>query len=330
MPIISQAVGPGCPNLRDDVLLVQGLLRQHVFDVLTQSTPTTPPLPEVNGKFDAATAASLDWYLRQESSGGTATQRAFGSALPTSEFAAILGLDAGMSVRNYTPVSGGLRLEPQSNWAWIWLSRFMELPSGRGGGSSLSENDLEGAAQELGCETAAIKAVAQVEASGSGWLADGRPKILFEAHHFSRLSWPAHYFDKELPDISSRKWNRSLYGKSGEHQYDRLEKAMGFDRNAALQSASYGRFQIMGFNYKAAGFSSVEAMVQAMFASETQHLNAFVRFLISRGLHKHLQTKNWAAFARGYNGSQYAVNHYDTKLEAAYRKHAKAAPPVAS
>ncbi|MCC6559800.1 MAG: DUF3380 domain-containing protein, partial [Xanthomonadales bacterium] len=33
-----------------------------------------------------------------------------------------------------------------------------------------------------------LKAVAEVESAGSGFLSDGRPKILFEGHVFSRLT----------------------------------------------------------------------------------------------------------------------------------------------
>jgi peptidoglycan hydrolase-like protein with peptidoglycan-binding domain len=31
-----------------------------------------------------------------------------------------------------------------------------------------------------------------------------------------------------------------------------------------------------------------------------------------------LQSRNWAAYARGYNGQNYAENHYDTNLAQAY------------
>ena len=321
MPIISEAVGPGCPNLRDDVLLVQGLLGQHLLDVLTQSSPTLPPIPEVNGQFDAATAAALDWYLRQEALSGTTSQKQMGSLLPAVDSSAILGINTGLSVINSTPMTGSLRLEPQTSWEWIWLSRFTNLPSERGGNSTISDADLQRAADLLKCELAAVKAVAEVESRGFGWIPDGRPKILFEAHIFSKYTTPPRIFDKPLPDISVRRRNKALYGEEGAHQYDRLQKAMAFDRKAALLGTSYGRFQIMGFNFKASGFGSVEAMVKAMFTSEQRHLEAFTQFLKSSGLDKPLQKKQWATFARGYNGSDYASNHYDTKLAAAYTKY---------
>lgn len=188
-----------------------------------------------------------------------------------------------------------------------------------GGGAKLCEADFQRAAQTLDCEVACIKAVNEVESGGSGFFASGRPKILFEAHCFSRLTQRRH--DASHPDISSKTWNRALY-KGGEKEYDRLEKAMALDREAALQSASWGRFQIMGFNHQKAGFSSVDAYVKANYDSEGKQLEAFVNFLKSSGLDRPLREKRWADFAKGYNGSGYAQNRYDEKLQAAYQRFA--------
>jgi N-acetylmuramidase len=71
----------------------------------------------------------------------------------------------------------------------------------------LNDSDLQGAAQQLGCELVVLKAVADVESRGNGFLADKRPKILFEAHVFSRLT--GHQYDGTHPGISSRVWNRA-------------------------------------------------------------------------------------------------------------------------
>ncbi len=181
---------------------------------------------------------------------------------------------------------------------------------------ALTEADWQRAAKALGVDVAAIKAVAQVEAGGAGFLADGRPKILFEAHIFSDKTNGK--YDRSNPNISSARWNRDLYvGGAGE--YPRLEKAMGLNRNAALQSASWGKFQIMGFNHKAAGYNSVEAFVKDMYASEGKQLDAFVNFIKhDPTMHSALKRHDWAGFALRYNGEGYAANHYDTKMRDAY------------
>lgn len=183
----------------------------------------------------------------------------------------------------------------------------------------LTEKDFEWAASELGCEVATIKAVDSVESRGKGFYESGEPVILYEAHIFSRLT--DRKYDKSHPDISSRTWNRNLYGSSsGAHQHGRLQKAVELDRDAALQSSSWGRFQLMGFNWKACGFSSLQSFINSMYRSERGQLEGFVGFLKSQNLARHLVNKNWAAFARGYNGPGYAQNKYDTKLAQAYAR----------
>jgi hypothetical protein len=84
----------------------------------------------------------------------------------------------------------------------------------------------------------------------------------------------------------------------------------------------------MGSNYKAAGFTSVRAFVKAMTQSEADHLRAFVSFVgADAKMKKALRDRDWAAFAKAYNGKGYAKNKYDEKLAAAYKKFAAPPPP---
>ncbi len=197
----------------------------------------------------------------------------------------------------------------------------------RGAAMPLSPADLDAAANAIGCARAVIDAVCDVESAGGGFLPDGRPKILFEAHVFHRLTngrW-----GRSHPGISSPHWNRALYGASGAHQYDRLAEAIALDRDAALQSASWGRFQLLGSNYGMVGYPNVEALVAALCESEAAHLGAFREFCRKGGLIGALRTRDWATFARGYNGPG-QVEHYATALAAAYARHAAvAAAPAA-
>jgi hypothetical protein len=77
----------------------------------------------------------------------------------------------------------------------------------------------------------------------------------------------------------------------------------------------------MGFNWKALGYESLQEFVNRMYESEGQHLDAFVRYVKVNDLGRFLRTKNWAAFAKGYNGADYARNKYDTKMAQAYARH---------
>lgn len=182
----------------------------------------------------------------------------------------------------------------------------------------ISERGYADAAQELFCDIAAIKAVASVESSGDGMLKNGQPKILFEAHEFSKRT--NNQYDVTHPRISSPKWNKKLYiGGEGEHF--RLKAAIALDREAALLSTSWGKFQIMGYNYELCGFKSLQSFVNAMYESEDAQLAAFVKFIKSnKRMHQALQSRRWATFARAYNGPGYMANSYDVKLEQAYKR----------
>lgn len=188
----------------------------------------------------------------------------------------------------------------------------------------LKEQDFELAARLLDCETAALKAVRQVETGGrGGFFAPGKPAILFEGHIFwnqlkkKGIAPENHVAGNE--HILYPKWEKGHY-KGGIGEYDRLEQARRIDRDAADASASWGMFQIMGFNYAACGESSVGSFVNAMCESEFKQLLLSGRFIKQAGMLPALQAKNWAEFARRYNGPAYAQNNYDKKLAEAYRK----------
>lgn len=187
-----------------------------------------------------------------------------------------------------------------------------------GSGKRLKDKDFEEAAAQIGCEIAAVKTVADVESAGGGFLKDKRPKILFESHWFGRLT--DHRFDKSHPDISTARWVGGYAG--GSKEYKRLEKAMDLDEEAALKSASWGKFQILGVNHKLAGFSTVQDFVKAHVKSEGEHLRAFVNFIRSKKLDDELRDLRWADFAAVYNGPAYRKNRYDEKMAAAYAEHA--------
>jgi len=175
------------------------------------------------------------------------------------------------------------------------------------------------AAEILSVTEAHVRAVASVEALGSGYLASGRPKILFEAHKFSAAT--GHKYDACYPNISAKKWDKTLYGAGGEHQYDRLSQALKLNQTAALGASSWGAFQILGSNFQAAGYPSVQAFVYAACQSEDEQLFSFCAFVKSNpAMHKALKVNDWAGFASRYNGPGYAANSYDTKLAAAFKK----------
>lgn len=186
--------------------------------------------------------------------------------------------------------------------------------------------DYKKAATDLGVEEAAIKAVASVESHGSGLIKDVSgnmvPKILFERHvMFRRLRDFTNIKSADMaakyPDIVNPK---SGGYKGGLAEHERLQKAVEIDRNTALESASWGQYQIMGYHWELLGLNSVQELVNKAYTEEGQ-LDLFVRFIKANPLiHKALKEKNWAMFARGYNGPAYVKNSYDTKMKAAYER----------
>jgi hypothetical protein len=189
-----------------------------------------------------------------------------------------------------------------------------------GAATPLAATDIAATAASLGCEPAAVRAVCDIESAGGGFLPDKRPRILFEAHVFSRLT--DHRFDTSHPNVSSPVWNRALYGAPGAHQYDRLAAAIALGRTAALEAASWGLFQILGLNYGRCGFTGVEDYVTAMCDSEARQLAAFAEFCRRGGLDRFLRAQDWVRFALAYNGPAEADNGYDRKLAAAYVRRA--------
>lgn len=188
-----------------------------------------------------------------------------------------------------------------------------------GDATPLRDRDYEKAARDLGCDVAAVRAVAQVESAGGGFLADGRPKILFERHIFHARTAGRH--GPSHPDVSCPQRGGYL---GGVREYDRLHEALALDRKAALESASWGKFQVMGFNFASAGHSNVEAFIKAMVSGEPAQLAGFVAFIKAKRLDDELVRRDWAGFARGYNGSDYARNAYDRKMADAYALFANA------
>jgi hypothetical protein len=184
-------------------------------------------------------------------------------------------------------------------------------------------------AHALDVKISALRAVATVESAGAGFLAapDDRPKILFEGHIFHRLTQGR--FSAAHPTLSFRKWTRAHYAKNQPAEWQRLERASQLDRPAALQSASWGMFQIMGFNYPLCGFTDVEAFVAQQKAGATEQLECFTRFITREVFLKPLRKLDWAGFAKQYNGPAFAANQYDRKMAAAFAAFEKLDNPAA-
>jgi len=216
---------------------------------------------------------------------------------------------------------------------WTKLINGVPIDMGKMEEKYLKESDIRNLADTLGIDVATVKAVNEVESRGRGFNADGNPKILFEGHVFwkeleKRGINPAAHVSGNA-DILYKRWTKAYY-KGGSAEYDRLDKAINLIPNnskvaaAAYASASWGLFQVMGYHYEALGYGSVVEFVGDMQLSEGKQLEAFGKFLVKNNLVSYLRDKQWAEFAKRYNGPEYAANQYDRKLKEAYQRYAAA------
>jgi hypothetical protein len=187
----------------------------------------------------------------------------------------------------------------------------------------ITEIQFEKSAFTLGVEPAVIKAVAEVESNGEGFLANGEVKILFEPHIFwKQLRQKGIKPELHLQgnaDILYPTWKPGKYGPVSK-QHDRMNRAAAINREAALLSASWGKFQIMGFNYKRCDCGSVEDFISLLSSGEDEHLSTFICYIKNTMLDDELKAHDWKSFARSYNGPLYWKNNYEKKLQLAYEK----------
>ena len=187
---------------------------------------------------------------------------------------------------------------------------------------SLTYNAMKRAANKLEVPIEAIMAVSEVESRGRGFFTNGLPAILFE-RHVMRRRLVAHTVDptpymQKFPDIVNSSPGGYL---GGLREYNRLEEAKRIHTSAALESASWGCYQIMGFHWKRLGYDSVEEFVSRMKLDENEHLEAFTRFILTDStLHDALKSLDWTTFAKLYNGPAYAKNQYDVKMRKAFKR----------
>ena len=179
-------------------------------------------------------------------------------------------------------------------------------------------------ADAIDVESAFLRAVVSVESQGTGFTPNGLCTILFERHIFYKQvvnkfgkkradDWSARY-----PNICYSSRSQSAY-YGGSREWDRMDAAKNLDPECALLSASYGMFQIMGFNFGICGYDNVGAYVADMVESEKYHVGAVSMFIRNqRGLLNAAKSLNFNEFARLYNGSAYATHNYHGRLKTAY------------
>jgi len=177
-------------------------------------------------------------------------------------------------------------------------------------------------AEENGIRPSRLLAVCQVECGGlatAGVNGRNEPLIRFEGHYFDRLLSQDKRRIARQEGLSSPVAGAIANPASQAARWALLAAAEEIDRQAALESTSWGIGQVMGANWQALGYASVDALVAEARASVTGQARLMVRFLVCNGLIAVLNSGDWPAFARRYNGPDWEQHRYAEKLDAACR-----------
>lgn len=187
--------------------------------------------------------------------------------------------------------------------------------------AAVSDDEIARLASRLGGSVAQVKAVAAVESAGGGWDNAGRLKCLYERHYFwKRLRIKIPFLSDPTPGGYTVDADRDGINDSWEKVADAALRSPV----AAFESASWGKFQIMGAWATKLGHANAVEFVWALSRSEAAHYAALERFIQVNGLTRAFQAlstnaETCRAFARGYNGPAYERGGYHNKLARAMR-----------
>lgn len=188
--------------------------------------------------------------------------------------------------------------------------------------------------KELGIDVEIALAVICVESGGSGFSSDGKMIIRFENHVFytyfgaksdeDKKKYDEHFtFDAknrrnghQYRAKKSDDWKTSHNGQATE--WESLEIARSLSETNALYSISMGAPQVMGFNYKSIGYSSVKDMFEAFSKDIRYHIMALFDFCTAKSTRvQYLLTGDFLSFAKEYNGLT-APEAYEKRLQQYY------------
>lgn len=197
---------------------------------------------------------------------------------------------------------------------------------------NLTKSQITAIAATVGLDYARLMAFISVESGGAGFGKDGKIIIQFEPHWFSRYLTAfkvPHKISTEYSEKGKKEYRITTKGISfdngvegQEGEWEAFNKAFAIHPDAAMLSTSIGLMQIMGFHWKLLGYDSVGAMWDDFKRGEYWQVLGGAKFIAANApLFKALVRKDWPTVARLYNGPNYGINDYDTKLEAAYAKY---------
>jgi hypothetical protein len=195
--------------------------------------------------------------------------------------------------------------------------------------------ELTALAVRLDCEPASVVALATVEV-GQIPVMHGLPVIRFETHVMSRRTVEPVELEKVIRNVEGdwtawdrrAQWYRGSAGWMPVHtgsqfsEWAALASASEVDPEAALESASWGVFQLMGYHWEEMGLPSVQAFVaRNMRGPEVQIrlLGRYLRWAQDGAILEALQAKDWEQLTILYNGPG-QVDYYRRALAIRYEE----------
>ena len=196
---------------------------------------------------------------------------------------------------------------------------------------AVTQDDINRMAGMLGdTSDKRIKAVARVESAGNSFDNNGLVKILYERHYFYKAVKRIIFFpgrtDHFLSNPSWGGYTTDFNNNAINDSWEKLAYAACIDPDGAFQSVSIGKFQVMGSHYKALGYAHPIDMLYDATTNESSHYYMLVNYILKVAnlsnafLKLSTNSEDCRAFAKGYNGSNYASNKYHTKLADAMKR----------
>lgn len=188
------------------------------------------------------------------------------------------------------------------------------------------------------------------------------PKIMFERHYFHRLTcangplpntktklrhgkgvpgckspyddhydicWPIGYRSRKKLNQHDNQMHDNQVARDdirdNQRDYLRLINAFRLNKEAALKSASWGKFQVMGENFNRCGERTVDQFIEKMCRNEVGQIELLAGFIKTNSkLWQAVKEKNWQLIAYHYNGPNYKNDtDYDVKLKESYEYYCK-------
>jgi hypothetical protein len=188
----------------------------------------------------------------------------------------------------------------------------------------LQQHDYEDAALVIGCTPEALQAICLTFAVGTGFISNGRARIVFNREKFykelgkQRSEEQITELVRKHPTIVSASGGGYL---SDDYEYVRFAAAISVDSYAAMMATNWGMFQLPGLNYRFCGYSKITEFTLDMQHSERRQLRIFADFIKNTPhLLTAIKATNWEHFCQAYCGPAFQQYDYHTRIARHYRE----------